>query len=155
VKALVSSAFTEARDLQSLVTNEAIAGARYERVGNDGFWITSADAVPRLPINLRPPTWSDSEIASAVLTYLDSLAGHRPTLKGYERFRSEHPRHLPSLSSLEVRGGTEWFNRPRAELLDLLPEGDADVHKAPDAFRSKQLSLWDEPGEGRPGDPTD
>jgi hypothetical protein len=92
--------------------------ARYERVGTEGFWITRVGPLLDTVERKRPARWSDSNVASAVLTYLDSLeAGAAPTLKGYESFRQEHAPHLPSLTSLEIRGGTKNFLQTRAELL--------------------------------------
>jgi hypothetical protein len=64
-----------------------VAGAHYERVGQEGFWITRVAQVPDLDLDTKPFRWSSSRIASAVLMYLDLLEPpSRPTMSGYEIF---------------------------------------------------------------------
>jgi hypothetical protein len=72
-----------------------------------------------LPTKRKAPfKWSESEIASAVLVYLNWLdVDAWPTLAGYDAFRREHAPHLPSLPALKDRGAKSNFQQTSEELL--------------------------------------
>lgn len=119
--------------------------ARPSMTGYDEFRRERAPDLPSLPsLEVRggqklfraPPqrvySWSDADVAAAVTQYLASLAPTaRPSLAGYERFRREQAEYLPSLRSLEVRGGVALFHTPPLKMSSWT---DADIAMAVTAY---------------------